>query len=137
MFPGIDIILIAQKSDATNYSPLISGIIGLFGVFLGYWLREKNENDQEEFSALLTTKELLDANPINPGEIDKFYKNLRFDLRARKLSTYDIMAGALLKAKEQDNYSIEKGKITTRLNALNKKGLASRTISRINKFFSR
>lgn len=79
----------------------LSIISGFIGVYLGYWLREKNENDQEEYVALLTTKDLLDADPIDLGEITKFYKKLRINLRARKLDTYEIMKDALLKEIEK------------------------------------
>jgi len=137
MSPEIGIILIAQKNDPTIYLPLISGLIGLFGVFLGYWLKEQNENDQEEFNALSITKELLDLRPINQVKINDFYNTLRFNLRARRLRTYELMVLALLNAKENKSYSSEEARITARLNVLNKKRLISRIESRIRNFFSR
>jgi hypothetical protein len=92
----ISLIFITPKNDTVIYTALISWIIGLFGVYLGYRLKEQNENDQEEFSALLITKELLDETPLNDKNINDFYNKLRFDLRIRRLSTYDAMRKALL-----------------------------------------
>ncbi len=111
----------------------LSIISGFIGVYLGYWLREKNENDQEEYVALLTTKDLLDADPIDLGEITKFYKKLRINLRARKLDTYEIMKDALLKEIEKKDYSMERDKIVARLDDLKKKRIIQRIKSRFNK----
>jgi len=89
-------------------------------------MREKNDNNQEEFLMLLTTKDLLDADPINNDLINKFYKNLRINLRARRLDTYELAVSALLLAKEGKPNTSERDKITVRLDALNKKRIASR-----------
>jgi len=126
LVPGIDIVFNYTKDNTSVYSPLISGFIGLCGVWVGYWMREKNDNNQEEFLMLLTTKDLLDADPINNDLINKFYKNLRINLRARRLDTYELAVSALLLAKEGKPNTSERDKITVRLDALNKKRIASR-----------
>jgi hypothetical protein len=131
MISEINIILIAQKNDPINYGPLISGIIGLFGVFLGYWLKEKNESTQEEYFALLTTKELLETIPIDEHNINVFYNTLRFNLRARKLRTYKLMVNALLNAKTNKDISKEKYEIDSRLENLKDGGIISRIIKKI------
>lgn len=129
LVPGIDIVFNYTKDNTAIYSPLVSGFIGLCGVWLGYWLREKNENDQEEFLMLLTTKDLLDADSVNKDLINAFYNNLRINLRARRLDTYELVVSALLHAKDGELNTIEKDKIAVRLDALNKKRFASRIIS--------
>ncbi len=129
-FP-IDIILIVKENDSTNYSPFISGIIGILGVLLGYWLKEVSEDYQEEFFALQTTIELLNNDPINKQGISRFYNELRFELRARRLGTFNTMKDTLEMALSRDNLSgddflSEKAKIENRLNDLKKRGRIAR-----------
>lgn len=132
LIPGIEIVFNCTKDNSAIYSPLVSGIIGIVGVCFGYWLKEKNENNQEEYRILLTTKDLLDVDSIDKGAINEFYKNLRFDLRARRLDTYELIVSALLHAKEGKIDASEKDKIAARLNTLNKKRLITRIKSSIN-----
>ncbi|WP_286878071.1 hypothetical protein [Methanosaeta sp. UBA458] len=141
----MDIFLYIQRNNPTNYYlPLISVISGLFGVFLGYWLREITEDYQEEFFALQTTVDLLDADPSEERQrnIINFYNELRLNLRARRLNTFDLMKAILKMALGNDDstreeYVKERSKIDSRLEDLKKRGRTHRAILIIKDSFSR
>jgi hypothetical protein len=136
MIPIFDIIVVVQKNDMPLYnSPLISGLIsglmGLLGVYFGFQIREKNENESYEYLLLSTTKDLLDARPIKQSEMNDFYNNLHLDLRAQRLKTFKTMVRAISSAKKQESYSSERDEITTRLNRLKKGNIFQRIGSKI------
>ncbi len=135
-----DIIFINQNGGSPFYnSPLISGLIGLLGVYLGFWLKERNESSNYEFYLLSKTKDLLDTKPINISEIIKFYNELHFDLKARKLKSSKIITSALLNAKNNKPHSIEDDKIKARLKELSEGGILSKikkTFLAIMEFFN-
>jgi len=93
--------------------------------------QEKIELNKYEFFLLSKTNNLLSAKIINSDEIDKFYKEFQYDLRAQKLGSFNTIVGALLKEKNKENNSTEKAEIKERLNRLKKGGLLSRIRSKL------
>jgi len=52
MISGTEIIFIIQKNDEPLYnSSLISGIIGIVGVFIGFWYQEKIVESRNYFAS--------------------------------------------------------------------------------------
>ncbi len=125
------LIITQQNGNALYNSPLISGLMGLFGVLIAFYLNELKELSQYEYFLLSRINDLLKVTDVNIVQIDKFYNKLHFDLRAQKLKSFKTMVSASLKAKNHDDYSSEKEEIKSLLNHLKKGGPISRIKSKL------
>jgi hypothetical protein len=134
--PGITIVM--PKNDTIFDSTLVSGLLSLFGVMLGFslyrfdnYLKEKDERNRYEFLVLTRTIGLLER---SESEIDDFFHELNSDLRAQKLGSFILMISTLSKAKKHEDLSSERREINNRLNRLKQGGRLSRIKSKFKAF---
>lgn len=129
-----DIIIIAQKTNWYD-SSLFTGLIGLFGVIIGFLLniayyhyRELKELDRYEYMLLKKVYDILDSSEIDNNDIDKFFELVYTDLRFPKLKTMKLMQDSLDNAMDRKDYSEQKAKIAARLRKLREESFISKLI---------
>jgi len=142
MSPDLYILIVTKSNTDIYNSPLISGLLGIFGVFVGFllykldnYLKERKELRQYEYILLSKTKYLLDEN--NATEIKEFLDDLKIDLKAQKLRSFKMILDKLAKVLKSEINSSDRDEIDARLNQLKKNGLVTRICTSIKDFFSR
>lgn len=135
MSPNLYILIVTKSNTDMYNSDLIAGLLGIFGVVVGFllykldnYLKERKELHQYEYLLLSRTKYLL--NDKNVNEIKKFFDDLKIDLKAQKLRSFKMILDKLAKALKNEINSSDEEEIDVRLAQL-KSGLVTRIRSKL------